>query len=100
MKKLVLLCLALATSVMPAMAKWVKCDISELVATDVVVIVDQTSGMAISNDKGTNSTPSAIAVTFNEGKTELTGGIADNVKWNIKVKDSNYIIYPNGMTTK
>ena len=96
MKKLVLLCLALATSVMPAMAKWVKCDISELTATDVVVIVDQTSGTAMSNDNGTSSAPSAIAVTFNEGKTELIGDIADNVKWNItKTEKSYYLIYPN-----
>ena len=47
---------------------WVKTAVSELQSGDVVVIVDQTSATAMSNDNGTGKAPNATAVTLNDDK--------------------------------
>ena len=100
MKKFLLSIVVLATTIMPAMAKWVKCNIKDLTATDVVVIVDQTSACAMPNDNGTSKAPQATAITFNSDKSELTGEISENLKWNIVIGSTSntYSIYPNGTT--
>ena len=101
MKKILLSLIAFSTIAMPAMAKWVKCDITDLTATDIVVIADQTSGCAMPSSNGTSKAPQATAITFNSDKSELTGDIADNLKWNVVAGSSanTYTIYPNGVTT-
>ena len=69
--------------------KWVKTSISDLVENDIIVIVDQTSGKAMSNSNGTSSAPSAVNVTFNNDKSEITSTVNDNLKWRfIKNKDN------------
>ena len=81
-------------------AHWVLKPLSEITATDKVVITMSKSGKtyAMTNDNGTGSAPSAVAVTVVE--TELDGEIADNLLWNIATSGSNYTIYPNGVTNK
>ena len=52
-KTLFLLCALLVGMSVSAADKWVKTDPADLATGDVVVIVDQTSSMAMSNDQGT-----------------------------------------------
>ena len=77
---------------------WQQVDISELTASDVFVIVDITSGRAMTNDNGTTSIPSAVEVAVSVD--QITGEVADNLKWNISGDTTNgYVFYPNGSTT-
>lgn len=77
-------------STMSAADKWVKADATELQTGDIVVIVDQTSSTAMTNDKGTKSAPSATEVALNADKSELTGTIADKLKWVVTVENGEY----------
>lgn len=61
--------------------KWVKTSITDLATGDIVVIVDQTSSCALSNDNGTSVAPKPIAVTLNNDKSEITSEPAENVLW-------------------
>lgn len=69
---------------------WVKTAPSNLQTGDVVVIVDQTSGKAMSNNNGTSSAPSATAVTLNGDKTEITSEVAATLQWEVTVNDGSY----------
>ena len=60
--------------------KWVSTAPSDLTTGDVVVIVDQTSSSAMSNDKGTSAAPIATGVTLNDDKSEITGDVAENLQ--------------------
>ncbi len=62
---------------------WVKTAPTDLTSGDVVVLVDLTSGKAMSNNNGASSAPSATAVTLNDGKTEITSAVADNLQWTV-----------------
>ena len=64
---------------------WVKTSPADLKTGDVVVIVDQTSSKAMSNDKGTSSAPSAVAVTLNDSKSEIAGTVTSNIQWEVTV---------------
>lgn len=77
---------------------WIATDIAELTSSDIFVIVDVTSSRAMSNDKGTSTAPTAVAVTLNSDKTEITSTVADNLKWNISTTSGNYTFYPIGTT--
>jgi len=66
---------------------WVKTAASDLQTGDVVAIVDETSGSAMSNDKGTSAAPAATAVTISDGKI---ASVADNLKWEVTVSDKGY----------
>ncbi len=73
--------------------KWVKTDPADLVDGDVVVIVDlnhDKNGLAMSNDKGTSTAPSAVTVTLNSDKSEITSTVDDNLKWTVDVSDNGY----------
>ena len=61
---------------------WVKTAASDLQTGDIVAIVDETSGTAMSNDKGTSAAPSAIK--FN------AADVAANLKWEVTVTDDGY----------
>lgn len=76
-----------------AQTKWVKTELSNLTANDQFVIVDLNTGMAMSNDKGT-SNPAAVAVTFNNDNTELSGTVADNLKWKLQSSSDGYKFCP------
>ena len=79
---------------------WQQVDISELTASDVFVIVDLNSSCAMSNDRGTNNPPAATPITLNVGQSEITGDVAENLKWNISGDSTaGYTFYPNGTTT-
>ena len=79
---------------------WEKVNLADIKSTDVIVIVwtKGTTAWAMSNDKGTGSAPEAVVVTIDG--TQLTGEIADNIKWNISNNNGTLTIYPNGTTEK
>ena len=83
----------------PEGAKYQVVDISEITASDIVVIYDTNSERAMSNNNGTSAAPSAVAVGHNSDGSELVyADVTDNLKWNIVKSGDNYIIYPNGTT--
>ena len=76
---------------------WTETAISDLTASDVVVIVGNNgNAYAMTNDNGTSSAPSAVEVTVSG--SNLTGTIAANVRWNISKSSDDYTIYVNGTT--
>ncbi len=78
---------------------WDLVPIEELSPTDVFVIVDLSSGRAMSNSNGTGSAPSAVSITLSGDNTQLVGDVADNLKWNISGNGTDgYVFYPNGST--
>lgn len=81
-----------------APAGWVETALADIEAGDIFVIVSNNgSNYAMSNDKGTSSAPSAVAVTVANGK--ITSAVDDNIKWNLTVSSGSYTFYPNGSTT-
>ena len=70
--------------------KWVKTAPANLATGDVVVIVDQTSGTAMSNNNGTSSAPSATSVTLSDDKSEISGEVATTLQWEVTVADGSY----------
>ena len=86
-----------APVVPPTPGNWVVCSLADLTENDIFVIVgDNGDTYAMSNDKGTQSAPSAVAVTVVDGT--LSDEPDDNLKWNISITDEGYIFYPNGTT--
>ena len=79
---------------------WVLTNLADLTENDVFVIVGNNgSNYAMSNDKGTGSGPSAVGVTVSGGK--ITSTVADKIKWNISGNASDgYTFYPNGDSEK
>ena len=75
---------------------WIETAIGDLGASDVFVIVGNNgSTYAMTNDKGANSAPVASAVTIANSK--ITSDVADNIKWNISGNATDgYTFYPNG----
>lgn len=79
-----------------AQTKWVKTELSNLTPTDQVVIVDIKSSKAMTNNNGTKSAPAAEKVTLSTDGSELTGDVADNMKWNVISDNGKYQFHPNG----
>ena len=77
---------------------WVPAAIGDLTGSDVFVIVGNNgSNYAMTNNNGTSSAPAATSVTISEGK--ITSAVADTIKWNISGNaDDGYTFYPNGTT--
>lgn len=76
---------------------WEKAELSELTSDDVFVIVDATSSTALSNDKGTSSAPSVVAVTIEGSK--ITSTVEENIKWKVSGNNTDgYTFYPKGST--
>ena len=50
---------------------------------DIVVIVDRTTGMAMSNDKE-DKDPDAVALELNYDKDRILGDVPENVQWTFK----------------
>ena len=69
---------------------WVQTAPGDLKSGDVVVIVDQTTATAMSNDKGTSSAPAATPVALSESKSELTGSVEANLQWVVTVDATSY----------
>ena len=78
---------------------WVLTELADLTADDVFVIVGNNgSNYAMSNDKGTSNPPVAVAVTVTGN--EITSTVAANLQWNISGNATDgYTFYPNGSTT-
>lgn len=80
---------------------WEATELSNLTSSDVFVIVSHNTAtnkyFAMSNDKGTTSAPSAVSVTVSSG--QLSGDIANNIKWQVGGNATEgYVFYPNGQT--
>ena len=65
--------------------RWVKTDPANLQSGNVVAIVDQTSSMAMSNDKGASAAPVATAVTLSDDKSEITSTVGATLQWVVTV---------------
>lgn len=61
---------------------WVKTAASDLQTGDIVVIVDETSGTAMSNNNGTSAAPAAV-------KFDATD-VAESIQWEVTVTDDGY----------
>ena len=78
--------------------QWVLTSLTDLTENDVFVIVGNNgSNYAMSNNNGTNSAPSAVAVTVENGV--ITSAVASTIQWTISGNGSDgYTFYPNGST--
>lgn len=91
LKSLFLLCaLIVGCGTAWAADTWVKTAPADLKTGDVVVIVDQTSASAMSNDKGTSNAPTATVVTLNDDKSEITGDVAKTLQWVVTYEEGSY----------
>ena len=95
LKTLVALLAIAATAINPAwgqntMVVWPQTAYGDLQTGDTVIIVDQTSSTAMSNDNGTSSAPTAVSVTLNSAKDTMTSVPADNLKWVVERDGSTY----------
>ena len=70
-----------------------------LTGSDVFVIIGNNgSNYAMSNDKGTGNAPTATPITIENN--QITEEVADALKWNISGNATDgYTFYPNGSTT-
>ncbi len=77
---------------------WVIANLADLTEDDVFVIVGNNgSNYAMSNNNGTGSAPSAVAVTVTGN--EITSTVASTIKWTVSGDAANgYTFYPNGST--
>ena len=74
---------------------WVETALADITDSDLFVIVgDNGDTYAMSNDKGTSSAPTAVAVTV-AGNT-LSGDIPTNIQWKLSVETDGYTFYPSG----
>ena len=82
----------------PKTDSWELIDLADLEESDVFVIVGNNgSTYAMSNNNGTTNPPSAVAVTIEND--EITSDVDDNIKWNISGNSTDgYTFYPNGTT--
>ncbi len=98
MKKIltILMMAILAAGVGWAETTWQETSAGSLTTGDIVVIVDKTSGKAMSNDKGTSSAPTATAVTITG--TELNSP-AETLQWEVTVTNGSYKFKKFGATT-
>lgn len=77
---------------------WVRRDLSAITEHDVFVIVgDNGSTYAMTNDNGTGSAPTAKRVTVSGNK--LAGDPAEEIQWHLTKDGDNYTFYPVGSTT-
>lgn len=73
--------------------RWVEVtDLTSLNANgnDIIVIVDKTSGRAMSNNNGTTSAPSAVQVTLSGDKSEITSTVDENLMWRFLRNEDNF----------
>ena len=78
--------------------QWVLTSLADLTESDVFVIVGNNgSNYAMSNDNGTSGAPAAVAVTV--ANDAITSSVAANIQWNISGDGTDgYTFYPNGST--
>ena len=78
--------------------QWVLTDLADLTSTDVFVIVGNNgSNYAMSNNNGTGSAPTAVAVTI--ANDAITSTVASTIQWTVSGNATDgYTFYPNGET--
>ena len=77
--------------------QWVKKDISAITSSDVFVIVGNNgSNFAMTNDNGTGSAPTASPISVSDNK--LVSNPVDNIQWTLSNSTDGYTFYPNGTT--
>ena len=86
------------TEIVSGDVQWVLTSLADLTANDVFVIVGNNgSNYAMSNDKGTGNPPTAVAVTIANDVINSTVGA--NIQWTVGGDATNgYTFYPNGST--
>ena len=62
---------------------WEKTAPASLNTGDIIVVVDQTSSKAMSNNNGTSSAPSATDVTLSADKSQITSTVATTLQWTL-----------------
>lgn len=78
---------------------FVKTGLSAVASDDVIVIVgDNGSNYAMSNNNGIGSAPSAVSVSISNNI--ISGIVADNLKWNVSSSNDGFTFYPDGSTDK
>ena len=80
-----------SVSAQESYVKWKLVDGTNVTMTtgDVVIIVDQTTGLAMSNDKD-DKAPDAVAVELNYDKDRLVGEVPENVQWTYTAESGGY----------
>ena len=80
----------------PTPGEWVETALADLTFADVFVIVGNNgSTYALSNDNGTSKAPAAVEVEVVDNT--LSGEIADNIKWTLSGNATDgYTFYPYG----
>ena len=79
--------------------QWVLANLADLTSSDVFVIVGNNgSNYAMTNNNGTSNAPAASAVTVENSM--ITSTVDDNIQWTISGNAADgYTFYPNGSTT-
>ena len=82
----------------PSDDQWVLTNLADLTEDDVFVIVGNNgSNYAMSNNNGTTSAPAAVAITIVDDA--ITSEVAATIQWTISGNATDgYIFYPNGST--
>ncbi|MCQ2307677.1 MAG: chitobiase/beta-hexosaminidase C-terminal domain-containing protein [Bacteroidales bacterium] len=73
-------------------------DLARISETTEVMIVDVTSSKALTSANGTNSAPTAVAVTINDNV--ISGNVDDALLWNVHKVTDGYIFTVKGDNTK
>ena len=73
--------------------KWKKVNFNDLQHGDIVAIVDLTTGMAMTNDKGSDKKPGTVAVELNADKDRIIGSeenndLSDRILWIVEKEES------------
>lgn len=72
---------------------WVETALADITSSDVFVIVGNNgSNYAMTNNNGTSSAPGASSVTISDSK--ITSTVSANIKWHLSVDKGNYTFYP------
>ena len=90
------LLLMMVASVGWAQDSWVKTALTDLATGDIVVIVDQTTSMAMANNGGTSSAPTATTVELTSDKNGISSEVAATLQWVVTVSDNSYKFGVNG----
>lgn len=70
--------------------EWVKTDLADIADGSLVVIVDETTAKAMSNNGGTSSAPSATAISISADKSKLSAAPAETLQWVLGKSSSSY----------
>ncbi len=76
-------------------AGWALTALADITPDDIFVIVaDNGSTYAMSNDNGTQAAPAAVPVTVTDGT--LSGDVPQRIQWQLSVGEDGYTFYPYG----